>query len=96
VVADERWEDDCFKHGRYWYTWHEGWWYRAKKWNGPYRVIEARHVPTAIHRVPVRHWKRHPDHHKHSHRAKHHRRHDRRHDHDRDRHADVVVRDRDH
>lgn len=60
VVEDDRWEDDCFRVGAYWYSWHSGYWYRSRTWRGPFRVIEERYVPTAIHRLPPRHWKRHP------------------------------------
>jgi hypothetical protein len=60
VVEDRRWDDDCFRVGAFWYSWHSGYWYRARTWRGPFRVIEERYVPVAIHRVPARHWKRHP------------------------------------
>ena len=109
VVADERWSDDCFKHGRYWYTWHDGWWYRAKSWRGPYRVIETRYVPVAVHRVPARHWKHHPQFghaypSRHPGRVQHHHPNNdhyaddqyRRRDRDRDQRANVVVKERRH
>jgi hypothetical protein len=57
VVQDDRWDDDCFRVGAFWYSWHSGYWYRARTWRGPFRVIEERYVPVAIHRVPDRCWK---------------------------------------
>jgi hypothetical protein len=87
VVEDRRWGDDCFRVGRYWYTWHSGYWYRARSWRGPFRVIEERYVPVAIHKVPARHWRRHP----HGMPPGHARRHHRHDDHD-----VVVVKHRGH
>jgi hypothetical protein len=93
VVADDRWQDDCFKHGSHWYTYHDGWWYRSKSWRGPYRVIEERYVPVAVHRVPARHWRHEPrfTHARHvKYREKHYRsHHGRGHDHDHDHRADA-------
>jgi hypothetical protein len=60
VVDDRNWRDDCFKVGAYWYVWHESFWYRASSWRGPFRAVETRSVPVAIHRVPERRWKHHP------------------------------------
>lgn len=60
VVTDERWDDDCFRYGGWWWTWHRGHWFRARDWRGPYVAIEERGVPAAVITVPERHWKRHP------------------------------------
>ena len=51
---------DCFRFGVYFYIYNDGWWYRASRYGGPYRVIEERRVPQAIMMVPTRHWKHHP------------------------------------
>jgi hypothetical protein len=60
VVNDSRCGYDFFRFGVYWYIWNDGYFYRARSYNGPFRVIEARYVPAAIWNVPSRHWKRHP------------------------------------
>uniref|UniRef100_A0A832I204 DUF3300 domain-containing protein n=1 Tax=Eiseniibacteriota bacterium TaxID=2212470 RepID=A0A832I204_UNCEI len=60
VVVDSRWDDDCFRYGGWWWTYHRGWWYRARDWRGPYVAIESRAVPAAVFSVPAKHWKRHP------------------------------------
>ena len=60
VVDDDDCEYDLFRYGVYWFIWNDGYWYRSRSYRGPFRVIEAGYVPTAIWRVPNRHWKRHP------------------------------------
>jgi hypothetical protein len=60
VVNDPRCGYDFFRFGVYWYIWNDGYFYRGRSYNGPFRVIEARYVPAAIWNVPSRHWKRHP------------------------------------
>jgi hypothetical protein len=50
---------DCFRFGAFFYIYNDGWWYRASRYGGPYRAIEARYVPRPIFMVPPSHW-RHP------------------------------------
>jgi len=61
VVAGDDQDNDVFRFGAEWYTCNGGFWYRAKKYGGPYVVISARSVPSAIFYVPRKHW-RHHDH----------------------------------
>ena len=58
VVNDEC-DYDVFRYGVYWYVFNDGYWYRARTHRGPYAVVSARYVPTAIVNVPPRYW-RHP------------------------------------
>ena len=60
VCDDDRIGYDSFRYGVYWYTYNGGYWYRARRWGGPYRAIEVRYVPRAIMSVPARHWRHHP------------------------------------
>jgi hypothetical protein len=60
VCEDSRVDYDSFRYGVYWYTYNSGFWYRARRWGGPYRAIEVRYVPNAIMMVPARHWRHHP------------------------------------
>lgn len=43
---------DVFFYGGYWWSPRGDRWYRAKAYNGPWRVIERRYVPRQVHRVP--------------------------------------------
>ena len=56
-------EDDCdydvFRYGVFWYVARDGYWYRARTYRGPFTVVSARYVPTAICNVPGKYW-RHP------------------------------------
>ncbi|HYM80325.1 MAG TPA: hypothetical protein VEY91_02815 [Candidatus Limnocylindria bacterium] len=58
VVEDDRVRCDLFRYGVYWYAYQGGYWYRARDHRGPFRAVEVRYVPQAIHNVPARHWKR--------------------------------------
>ena len=60
LVSDPRCGYDFFRFGVYWYIWNDGYFYRARTYRGPFRVVEARYVPAAIWNVPSKHWKRHP------------------------------------
>lgn len=60
VINDRRVGYDSFRYGVYWYVYNDGYWYRARRWGGPYRAIEVRYVPRAIMAVPARHWRHHP------------------------------------
>lgn len=66
-VVDSRYDYDIFRYGGYYYTCHDGYWYRARGYRGPFRAIDVRHVPRRVFSVPERHWKRHW---KHSHYAR--------------------------
>jgi len=56
-------EDDCdydvFRYGVFWYVFQDGYWYRARTHRGPFAVVNARYVPSAISNVPSKYW-RHP------------------------------------
>ena len=60
VVRDAGCRYDFFRYGVYWFIWNDGYWYRSATYRGPFRVIDARYVPTAIWNVPGKHWKHHP------------------------------------
>src|SRR5215510_716291 len=60
VCEDRRVGYDSFHYGVYWYVYNDGYWYRARRWGGPYRAIHERYVPRAIMVVPARHWRHHP------------------------------------
>ena len=60
VVDDRRCTYDSFRYGLFWYTYNNDYWYRARSWGGPYRVIDTRYVPRAIMTVPASHWRHHP------------------------------------
>jgi hypothetical protein len=60
VVEDDAIAYDSFRYGVYWYVYNDGWWYRARSYRGPFRVIETRYVPRAIFAVPAKHWRHHP------------------------------------
>ncbi len=58
VVEDPDADDyDVFRYGPYWYTLEDGYWYRARDYDGPYRVVDVRYVPRPIFAVPEKHWK---------------------------------------
>ncbi len=60
VVEDEDAVDyDVFRYGVFWYVFDDGYWYRSRTYRGPFRVVSASYVPTAIVNVPPRWW-RHP------------------------------------
>ena len=48
---------DMFRYGRYYYVCDDGYWYRARSHQGPFRVIDVRHVPRTVFAVPAKHWK---------------------------------------
>jgi len=60
VVEDDRYSCDAFRYGVYWYLYNDGWWYRARTYRGPFKVVETRYVPRAIMTVPHHRWKHHP------------------------------------
>ena len=60
VVQDEDFDNDTFQCGVYWYTYRDGWWYRARAWRGPYSYVETRYIPQSILVVPERHWRHYP------------------------------------
>jgi hypothetical protein len=45
-------EFDVFFHNGYWWSPRGDRWYRSKAYNGPWRIIDRRHVPGAVVRVP--------------------------------------------
>jgi hypothetical protein len=59
VVDDD--DYDVFRYGGSYYVCNDGYWYRARAYNGPWIVVDARYVPRPIYSVPVRYW-RHRDH----------------------------------
>lgn len=58
-VVDEPADYDVFRYGVFWYVFDDGYWYRARTYRGPFRVVNTRYVPTAISNVPSKWW-RHP------------------------------------
>ena len=54
-------EYDMYRVGPYWYVNRDGYWYRAKKYRGPFAVIEHRRVPREIIVLPGE-YHRHPMH----------------------------------
>lgn len=62
VYVVDRGDNDCdfFRHGKYWYVTAGGFWYRARGYDGPFKVIDVRSVPQVILSVPAKHWKHHP------------------------------------
>ena len=59
MVNDDSYGYDYFRYGVFWYISRGGYWYRARSYRGPFRVVEVRYVPHAILNVPGRYW-RHP------------------------------------
>jgi len=57
VVEDDFDDCDVFRYGNGWYACQDGYWYRAPRYGGPYRVIDVRYVPRPIFYVPTSHWK---------------------------------------
>jgi hypothetical protein len=45
-------EFDVFFHNGYWWSPRGERWYRARAYNGPWRVFERRHIPAPVLRVP--------------------------------------------
>ena len=45
-------EIDIFFYNGYWWSPRGDGWYRAKAYNGPWRVVDKRHVPAPVHQVP--------------------------------------------
>jgi hypothetical protein len=62
-VIDDSYPDpgyDMFQSGNYWYVVDDGYWYRARSYGGPYRVVDVRYVPRPLLMVPERRWRHHP------------------------------------
>ena len=62
VIEDERLGDDMFVSDNFYWRLHDGYWYRARTWRGPWVGIDVRRVPERVLVVPARHWKHHPRH----------------------------------
>jgi hypothetical protein len=60
VANDVDYGVDLFRYGRFWYMTRDGYWYRARNYRGPYRVIDPRNVPRAIFYVPASEWRYRP------------------------------------
>ena len=60
VVDDDDCDYDAFYTGDYWYVVDDGYWYRARSYGGPYRVVDVRYVPRRVLVVPAEHWRHHP------------------------------------
>ena len=62
VVDHDDFDADCdvFQYGGTWYAYYEGYWYRARTYNGPYAVVQIQSVPERIFRVPAGRWKHNP------------------------------------
>jgi hypothetical protein len=59
AVDDDRCDYDAFRYGVFWYVSKGDYWYRARRWGGPYAAISARYVPRAIYTVPASNWRYH-------------------------------------
>lgn len=51
---------DFFRHGRYFYVYDHGNWYRSRNWNGRYIVVRERDLPRRFWQVPRNHWRSYP------------------------------------
>lgn len=58
VVTDSR--EDMFLYSGYWYVLDDGYWYRSRRWDGPFVSVDVRRVPRPILSLPAKHWKHHP------------------------------------
>lgn len=59
VIANDDLDHDIFRYGAFWYMCDGGYWYRAKRYRGPYALISVRSVPTPIFYVPRERWRHH-------------------------------------
>ena len=52
---------DYFRYGMYFYVFNDGYWYRARRFNGPFVAIHESYVPRAFYAIHDRgyHWKHH-------------------------------------
>lgn len=57
VVKGKKHKFDYFHYGVYWYIHNDGHWYRARKFRGPFTVVEMKYVPRAIITVPAKFWR---------------------------------------
>jgi len=46
-----------FYYGRAYYTFNDGFWYRARSSRGPFFVVDVRSIPTAVLEVPSYRWR---------------------------------------
>ncbi len=53
---------DLFFYGGYWYRPHEGHWFRARSYRGPWKFTDYRAVPAMIHHIPPGYRKMPPGH----------------------------------
>ncbi|MGE5175360.1 MAG: hypothetical protein ACM3JJ_03215, partial [Hyphomicrobiales bacterium] len=62
IVDHDAYDADCdvFGYGGSWYAYSDGYWYRARSYDGPYAVIRVSSVPDRIFEVPEGRWKHHP------------------------------------
>ena len=60
VYLIENSDYDTFQYGSAYYCYNDGYWYRARNYNGPFVVVDVRSVPRPILDVPAPHWKHHP------------------------------------
>ena len=60
VVTNADPDYDMFRYNSYWYVCYDGYWYRARSYNGPFAVIDVRSVPNQVVSVPPEHWRHHP------------------------------------
>ena len=52
---------DVYRVGSHWYVNRDGYWYRARSYEGPFAFVEHRYVPQQLFVVPVE-YRRHPAH----------------------------------
>lgn len=63
VVDDNQLDYDYFRYGGWHYVYNDGWWYRARRYRGPFVAIERRYVPRPIFMMSDRdyRWRHHPE-----------------------------------
>ncbi len=60
VVDDDEYGCDVFRYSTYWYACNGRYWYRARNYSGPFRVVDVRYIPRQVLTVPAGHWHHHP------------------------------------
>ena len=59
VVEEPDADYDFFRYGPYWYVCSGEYWYRSRRYDGPFAVVDVRYVPRPVFYVPEKHWKHH-------------------------------------
>jgi len=59
-VRDADADCDVFRDGGFWYSYSNGYWYRARSYRGPFAFVDVRMVPRRIFAVPAERWRHYP------------------------------------